>query len=300
MDGVIGGVLGAFLSTKEQKLHDQIILLIDSHNASVATNEISFEHTFARALKKSPDLHDNYVRTLVSSDLYESDPIFASKKLYLKTISALGRGIPCNSPLLRAAFMGCIRSHSESIRYAETICKVTHPDSRCVACCVAIAMMVYQFINVGQPMGILQIIESSIASAKPLLEKKYYPEFLRCLGSSLSGLRSYDNNHAFKTAGAVVWSLRELWRAAKAADIANIAGSTTGSITMRNKKLFEKTIAAVHEEAGPVAACLAGACLGSALGRINLPIDGLSAQKIEDIDKCLGEWLKRNFEANSK
>jgi ADP-ribosylglycohydrolase len=201
------------------------------------------------------------VRAVVSSPYFRADPRAAARAIWEQS----GRRLASNGAVMRAAVVGCLhgKDHAAVAADAETICRVTHAEPRCVLSCVAVAVA---SAASGQPSpggpprwdAVLAEVKASWGGVDAPAEcKEEGLKYLEPPSLVALGLDEPDRiGYTFKTMGAAFWGLSQVMRAGG-------AGS------------FERMIDAIVRQGGDADtnAAVAGALAGCHLGFAALPGD---------------------------
>jgi len=184
----------------------------------------------------------NLTRTVLSSQDFRHNPHAAAKSAWERS----GCKNAANGGVMRTAIMGCwdFWSPPDVRKNAETVCKVTHWDPRCIASCTAISLAIARMIDGKDPMD---------AGKEACLEAATIDSGLAKFAiASLEDL-ALDARESigftYKAAGAGLWALRE-------------ASSFSGVLDIVNEGGDADTNAAV-----------AGAILGAKFGLSGIPGD---------------------------
>lgn len=185
------------------------------------------------------------------------DPHGAAQAVWEST----GRWVAANGAVMRTAALGLWEGHDEAkvIANAESVCKITHFDPRCVASCVAVCVAIRRLVQ-GDT-DVESIIEHAGALAGAY-DPRVAPFFELARSEDIEFLELDDEDsmgYTLKTLSAGIWALR-------------FAPS------------YEEGITEVIHQGGDAdtSASVAGALLGARFGYESIPhrwIEGLTWKK---------------------
>ena len=130
---------------------------------------------------------------------YVKDPIQAAEivwTLYRKRSAA-------NGGVMRTSVVGLLPENVSE--HAENICKLTHPDPRCIGSCVIVSEIIHSLVYEGKELTldrILQIADKYDARIRPFIEIANNSTDIESL--ELTGL---EQGYTLKTLSAALWSL---------------------------------------------------------------------------------------------
>ena len=130
---------------------------------------------------------------------YVKDPIQAAQivwTLYRKRSAA-------NGGVMRTSVVGLLPGNVSE--YAESICKLPHPDPRCVGSCVIVSEIIHSLVYEGKELPfdcILQIADKYDDGIRPFIEIANDSTDIDSL--ELTGL---EQGYTLKTLSAALWSL---------------------------------------------------------------------------------------------
>ncbi|MDD7619672.1 MAG: ADP-ribosylglycohydrolase family protein [Prevotella sp.] len=130
---------------------------------------------------------------------YVKDPIRAAEivwTLYRKRSAA-------NGGIMRTSVVGLMPGNVSI--HAENICKLTHPDPRCIGSCVIVSEIIHSLIYEGEELSIdniLQISDKYDDRIRPFIEIANDSTGIESL--ELTGL---EQGYTLKTLSAALWSL---------------------------------------------------------------------------------------------
>lgn len=219
-----------------------------------------------------------------------TEPMTAAEEIWINA----GRRIAPNGSLMRTSIIGALSPHDVE-NTAVALCKVTHPDPRCIAACVFQSLAIYKLLN-GHAADIDTLItecahesqkyvHGTDAKAPPEIERRirgvprqftdarfsdHEQEFLHYVdlaySSGLDALELDDSvrlGYVFKCLGCSIYALQMIHLAKK----------------YNKTPSFKKFIAQLALEAGDADTncAVAGATLGAYLGYSKLPPDWIAA-----------------------
>lgn len=130
---------------------------------------------------------------------YVKDPIQAAEivwTLYRKRSAA-------NGGVMRTSVVGLLPENVSE--HAENICKLTHPDPRCIGSCVIVSEIIHSLVYEGEELTldrILQIADKYDDRIRPFVEIANNSTDIESL--ELTGL---EQGYTLKTLSAALWSL---------------------------------------------------------------------------------------------
>ena len=130
---------------------------------------------------------------------YVKDPIQAAEivwTLYRKRSAA-------NGGVMRTSVVGLLPENVSE--HAENICKLTHPDPRCIGSCVIVSEIIHSLVYEGKELTldrILQIADKYDDRIRPFIEIANNSTDIESL--ELTGL---EQGYTLKTLSAALWSL---------------------------------------------------------------------------------------------
>lgn len=130
---------------------------------------------------------------------YVKDPIQAAEivwTLYRKRSAA-------NGGIMRTSVVGLLLGNISE--HAENICKLTHPDPRCIGSCVIVSEIIHSLVYEGKELPldrILQIADKYDDRIRPFIEIANDSTDIESL--ELTGL---ERGYTLKTLSAALWSL---------------------------------------------------------------------------------------------
>lgn len=183
-----------------------------------------------------------------------ADPHAAAEEVWEST----GRWVAANGAVMRTAALGLWEGHDESkvMANAESVCKITHFDPRCVASCVAVCVAIRRLVHRE---GDVESIIADVREIAIVQDPRVESFFDAAESEDIEALNLDDEDsmgYTLKTFSAGIWALR-------------FATS------------FEAGITAVIHQGGDADtnASVAGALLGARFGYEAIPrtwIDGLT------------------------
>lgn len=148
----------------------------------------------------------NTVYAVLHHSRFLSDPHGAAEEIWELT----DRWVAANGAVMRTAALGLWESHDETkvIANAESVCKITHFDPRCVASCVAVSVAIRRLLH-GE-----SDIESIIDSVRKIAvgyDPRVDPFFDLAESEDIGALQLDDEEtmgYTLKTLSAGIWALR--------------------------------------------------------------------------------------------
>jgi ADP-ribosylglycohydrolase len=181
---------------------DQALCIINAVRNHRQLTAVTFAQELRKWFDKNPMGIGQTVYKVITAPQFTEKPHSAAKLIWKMS----GRKSAANGAIMRTAAVACWQSDDESAvrSNAETICKVTHYDPRCVGSSVIITMIVRSLITSGEPLSLHQLIQ---------LGEDYDPRIREYIvlayNNSISSLNLDDKQtmgYTLKTMAAGLWA----------------------------------------------------------------------------------------------
>ena len=130
---------------------------------------------------------------------YEQDPIRAARMVW----ELSGRKSAANGALMRTSVVGLWKENVET--YAESICRLTHADPRCVGSCVIVSELIHRLVWQGEELGFDEMLNMGCR-----YDERIEPYLLQAKEETMENLRLDEEEsmgYTLKALSAAVWCL---------------------------------------------------------------------------------------------
>ena len=130
---------------------------------------------------------------------YEQDPIRAARMVW----ELSGRKSAANGALMRTSVVGLWKENVET--YAESICRLTHADPRCVGSCVIVSELIHRLVWQGEELGFDEMLNMGYR-----YDERIEPYLLQAKEETMENLRLDEEEsmgYTLKALSAAVWCL---------------------------------------------------------------------------------------------
>lgn len=159
---------------------------------------LSIAKNFKSWFNSSPLGIGGHTYNVLCFEDYEKDPIRAAEiiwKLYRKRSAA-------NGGVMRTSVVGLLKDDVR--RNAENVCKLTHPDPRCVGSCVIVSEIIHSIVYKNKNLGVDEIL--SIASEYDVNIESFVILAKNTEVVDDLGLTGLDMGYTLKTLAVGLWA----------------------------------------------------------------------------------------------
>ena len=181
---------------------DDTEMMLCIANAMIEDREIRLEtiaRNFKRWFKGNPRGIGRHTYNVLSIADYEQDPIRAARMIW----ELSGRKSAANGALMRTSVVGLWKENVAA--YAESICRLTHADPRCVGACVIVSELIHRLVWQGEELGFDEML-----SLGRKYDERIEPYLLLAKEGTMENLRLDEGEsmgYTLKALSAAVWCL---------------------------------------------------------------------------------------------
>ena len=181
---------------------DDTEMMLCIASAMIEDRKIRLEtiaRNFKRWFKGNPRGIGRHTYNVLSIADYEQDPIRAARMIW----ELSGRKSAANGALMRTSVVGLWKENVEA--YAESICRLTHADPRCVGACVIVSELIHRLVWQGEELGFDEML-----SLGRKYDERIEPYLLLAKEGTMENLRLDEEEsmgYTLKALSAAVWCL---------------------------------------------------------------------------------------------
>lgn len=154
---------------------------------------------FKRWFKENPRGIGRHTYNVLSIADYEQEPIRAARMIW----ELSGRRSAANGALMRTSVVGLWKENVGA--YAESICRLTHADSRCVGSCVIVSELIHRLVWQGEELSF-----DDVLSMGRKYDERIEPYLLLAKKGAIEDLWLDEEGtigYTLKTLSAAIWCL---------------------------------------------------------------------------------------------